>query len=465
MHPENTPAPDPTELQFAQIVRQNYGPQVPQWQAPPPRRSRWGRWLAILAGSVALICLAGVAVAIQVTPWMLSHRPIQAGPATPSVSAKPSPARSPVEGDPLSVRSAWALEKVRETLGRQRDALVAGDESAYFGTADAAMSRTDRDGLLREFRSLRAMQVADMRDEVDAAFERGTDTWSVDLKTTACFVTRECARGPALAKTIWRVRGGTATLVSWTPDEEIQPWQASELVAGAGQRTVVATTRAYAAKIPLLVQEAEKAAKVADRFARDGKPPARYVIYYAGKKEWQQWFGASPPDWSGGVAIDVGIDRYELMLNGDQLYRTELDDLLRHEMTHASTLPGKYVGRANWWLVEGIAEYAAMDGLPASAHSGDASARALIEGGTITGIEVTGPDHDSVDEEVHGRYAVAYLAMRCMGERFGEAKMVTFFHLVVHDFSSASQASSQVYGVEWASLRSECFGYVKQTLG
>jgi hypothetical protein len=451
------------ELQFAQIVRQSYGTQVPQWHAPPPRRSRWGRWLAILAGTVALICLAGVAVTLQVTPWMLNHRPIQA--AAPSASPKPSPARSPRDGDPLSVRSAWALERVRETLGRQRDALLAGDESAYFGAADAAMSKSDREGLLREFRSLRAMKVADLRDEVDAAFERGVDTWSIDLKSTACFVAKECAQGPALAKTIWRVRGGTATLVSWTPDQEIQPWQASELVAGSGERTVVATTKAYAAKLPLLVQEAEKAAKVADRFAREGKVPARYVIYYAGKKEWQQWFGANPPDWSGGVAIDVGIDRYELMLNADQLYRAAIDDLLRHEMTHASTLPGKRGGRSNWWLVEGIAEYALMDGLPASAHQGDASARELIQNGKITGIEVTGPDHDSVDEEVMGRYAVAYLGMRCMGERFGEAKMISFFHLVVHDFTPPSLASSQVYGVEWSSLSSECFGYVKQTLG
>jgi hypothetical protein len=435
---------------------------IPQWQTPPPRRPRPARWLAILAGAVAVLCLGGLAMAVEAAPWVLSHRPIRV--AAPSASVKPSPARSPRDGDPLSVRSAWATEKVREALGRQRDALLAGDEAAYLGATDKELSKADRDGLLREFHSLRAMKVADLRDEVGTAVERGTDTWSIELQSTACFVTKECANGPAPAKTVWRVQGGTATLVSWAPDREVQPWQASELVASAGQRTVVATTKAYAAKLPSLQQDAEKAAKVADRFARAGKVPSRYVIYYAGKNEWRQWFGANPPDWSGGIAVDVGTDRYELMLNADELYRTAIDDVLRHELTHASTLMGGR-SRSSWWLIEGIAEYAAMDGLPASTHQGDSSARALIANHTVTGIEVSGPDYDSVDEEVMGRYAIAFLGVRCLAERFGEAQMVTFFHSVVHDGVAFSQASTQVFGVGWSSLSGDCFSYAKQTLG
>lgn len=431
---------------------------------PAPRGPGWGRWVAIVAGSLAALCLGSVSLVAQVTPWAMSHRPVVAAPSA-SVSATPSPARSPRDGDPYSVRAAWAMEKVREALARQRVALLAGDEAGYLRGADPEMSKSERAGLVREFHSLRAMQVADVRDEVDAAFERGTDTWAVDLKSTACFVAKECARGPALAKTVWRVQGATATLVSWAPDHENQPWQVSELVASAGERTVVATTKAYAAKLPQLVQEAEKAAKVADRFVRDGKVPSRYVIYYAATAEWKQWFGANPPEWSGGIAVDVGTDRYDVMLNADQLYRTAIDDLLRHEMTHAATLPGKRGGRSLWWLVEGIAEYALMDGLPASAHQGDASARSLIASSKITDIEVTGPDYDSADEEVMGRYAVAYLGVRCMAERFGEAKMVEFFHQVVKDSTGLAKASSQVYGVEWTSLSADCFSYVRQTLG
>jgi hypothetical protein len=400
---------------------------------PKPRRSRGGIALAVIL-PVAL-CLG--AIQLVTSPWFLSHRPS---------------------------RVAAATQKVREALARQRDALLAGNESAYVGIADTEMEKTDHDGLQREFRSLRAMRVADVVDEVKVAFDRGAGTWAIDVRTTACFVIKECAKGPAIAKTVWRVKDGTATLISWVPDHESQPWQVSELVASFGERTVVATTKAYESKLPMLLQQAEKAAKVADRFAREGQVPGKYVIYYAGTAEWKQWFGASPADWTGGVAVGIGVDRYDLMLNGDEISGTEIDDLLRHEMTHASSLRGERV-RGYWWLVEGIAEYALMDGLPASEHLGDSSARALISDGTIADIEVTGPEDDSLDEVVAGRYAVAFLGVRCMAERFGEAKMIEFFHTVIHDAVIPSKASPQVYGIEWSSLSQECFGYVRQTLG
>ncbi len=449
------------ELQFAQIVQQTYRGEVPQWREPP-RKPRWGRWIGITIAVLTVLCLGSVALAGRMSPWLLSLRS-----ATPMVSASATPTsvRTPQPGDSQQVYAAWAVAKVRETLVRQRDALLAGDESSYLRAADPTMSKAVHDSIVREFHSLRAMQVADVRDEVGAPIKEGTDTWNINLRTTVCFVVKGCADGPALAETIWRVQEATATLVSWVPDHENQPWQVSELVASAGQRTVVATTKAYAAKLPMLVQEAEKAAKVADRFARDGKVPSRYVIYYAATAEWKQWFGANPPEWSGGIAIDVGKDRYDLMLNADQLYRTAIDDLLRHEMTHAATLPGEHSGRSQWWLVEGIAEYALMDGLPASSHQGAASARSLIDAGKITNVEVSGPEFDSADEEVMGRYAVAFLGVRCLAERFGEAKLVDFFHRVVQDQATLAMASTQVYGVDWTSLRGDCFGYVKQTLG
>lgn len=429
---------------------------------PEPRQPKWGRVVAIVLGCALALCLGSVALAGRLTPWLLSQRSVT---TLVSASAKPAPVRTPQPGDPQEVYAAWATAKVGETLGRQRDALLTGDEPAYLRTADSTMSKAVRESIVREFHSLRAMQVADLRDEVGAPIKEGTDTWNINVRTTVCFVTKDCANGPATAETTWRVVGATATLVSWVPDHENQPWQVSELVASAGARTVVATTKAYAAKLPMLVQEAEKAAKVADRFARDGKVPGRYVIYYAATSEWKEWFGANPPEWSGGIAIDVSKDRYELMLNADQLYRTAIDDLLRHEMTHAATLPGERTGRSQWWLVEGIAEYALMDGLPASEHQGDASARSLISGGKITDIEVSGPEYDSADEDVIGRYAVAFLGVRCLAERFGETKMVDFFHRVVQDQTTLTMASSQVFGQEWTSLRSDCFGYVKQTLG
>lgn len=471
MHPEEKPPPEQIDAQFAQIVQQSYGPVVPQWQqlpgypqmAPKPPR-RWGRWIALGVAVVVVMCLGATALTVAALPILL--RDNTGAQASPSTSPKPSPARSPQAGDPVSVREAWVVEKVREALDKQRAALLADNEPGYLAPLDPEMTKKDRDGLARQFRSLREMQVAQWTDDVTSASDRSNDKWSVMVVSSACFVKPVCANAGAAAQTVWRVAGATATLVSWTPDEQIHPWQASELVARAGERTIVATTKPYASRLPSLVAEAEKAAIIADRFARDGKTPARYVVYYAATPEWKQWFGWTPPDWSGGVAIDVSDDRYELVLNADYLHPSAVDDLLRHELTHASSLPGRYTNsRALWWLIEGIAELAEMEGSPASSHPGASEISKLIANGTVTGLDVTPPTSSADEEIVAARYGVAFLGVRCISERFGEEKLVQFFHRVVHDGIALSAAAPQILNMEWQPLNSECFSYVKETAG
>lgn len=410
------------------------------------------------------MCLGATALTVVALPILL--RDNAGTQASSSTSPKPSPARSPKDGDALSVRQAWVLEKVREVLDQQRAALLSGNEAGYLAVVDPEMTKKDRDGLVRQFRLLRAMQVAQWTDEPQQARDWSNDKWAIDITSSACFVKPVCANAGAGAKTEWRVKGAIATLVSWTPDTEIHPWQASELVARAGERTIVATTKPYASRLPSLVAEAEKAAVIADRFARDGKTPARYVVYYAATPEWKQWFGWTPPDWSGGVAIDVSDDRYELVLNADYLHPSAVDDLLRHELTHASSLPGRYTNsRALWWLIEGIAELAEMEGSPASSHPGASEIAKLIANGTVTSLDVPPPTSSAEEEIVAARYGVAFLGVRCISERFGEEKLVQFFHRVVHDGIALSVAAPQILQMEWQPLNSECFGYVRETAG
>ena len=223
----------------------------------------------------------------------------------------------------------------------------------------------------------------------------------------------------------------------------------------------MATTKAQAAKLPSLLAEAEKAALVADRFARDGKPPSRYVIYWAPSREWELWFDWQPPEWSGGAAIEVSEDRYELVLNADGLHQSAIDDLLRHELTHAASLPGRSTGgKELWWLIEGIAEIGEMEGSPISDHPGIDDVAAIAK--DADGLEVTGPTDTAADEAVSGRYAFAFLAARCVSERFGEPKLVEFFHAVVHDRRVAAQAAPEVLDVAWPQLQQECLTYIKQ---
>ena len=209
---------------------------------------------------------------------------------------------------------------------------------------------------------------------------------------------------------------------------------------------------------------ADESAKVADRFAR-AKPPTRYIIYYAGSAEWKTWFLTKPPDWSAGVAVDVSDDRYEVVLNAE-----EMDELmplyLRHELTHASSMPGRVSsGDKYWYLMEGIAELGALDGAPAREHPGLRGVPAALAASGAKGFRLEAPGADADEMVVDGSYAVAFLAARCMAERFGEKKFVEFFHAVLHDDVPEEKASEDAFGMEWGSLSRDCLDYVRSAAG
>ncbi|WP_203912473.1 hypothetical protein [Rhizocola hellebori] len=407
-----------------------------------------------------VFCAGLVGLAVLVANVLEDKPPVSA-----RSSGTPGPARSPREGDPISVYQDWVREKVGETLARQRESLLSGDEAGYLSVLDAQAAKADRDRLAVQFKSLRAMKVADWHDKPSNPIRKDGDLWRIELDSSPCFVTDGCADASALADTVWRVVGATATLVEWAPDDkEPHPWQTSELVAQAGQRTIVATVKSQAGKLPSVLVQAEKAALVADRFARDGKPPSRYVIYWAPKKEWERWFDWNPPEWSGGAAIEVSTDRYELVLNADGLDPSAVDDLLRHELTHAASLPGRIAGgKELWWLTEGIAEIGEMEGSPVSAHSGIQDVAAIAK--DSDGLEVTGPSDNAANKAVSGLYAFAFLGARCISERFGEPKLVEFFHAVVHDRRVASQAAPEVLDISWPDLQRDCLAYIRQAAG
>jgi hypothetical protein len=419
--------------------------------------------VALGAGALALCCALPAVVAIIALPGLLKDKPSSLFAASPSAT----PARSPLPNDPVSVRQAWVRERIVEALNKQGAALLAGDEAAYLSGVGAKATAA-HNGLLVQYRSLRAMEVKGWRYEVvvDPLETSSTGQYRAEVSSFACFVTTPCADAAAQAKTLWQIEGGGATLIEWTPatkNSSPHPWQVSELLAKSGERTVVATTKAYAGKLPSLLIEAEKAALVADRFARGDKVPSRYVVYYAGPKEWKQWFSWDPPTWSAGVAIDVSDDRYELVLNGATLHPAFIDDLLRHELTHSASLPGRYRNSDDlWWLIEGIAEVAEMEGTPVSKYPSLDDVGRLVKSWPRN-VDIQAPEADTAEWLVGAKYGVAFLALRHLAERYGEQKMVEFFHTVVHDGKTVAQASLIVFGEEWSKLRSECADYVERT--
>jgi hypothetical protein len=386
---------------------------------------------------MAVVCLVGLAFAASVLNALPRDR--QTGPPT---------------------ESELVAEKVRAALSKQRAALLAGDEPGYLSVLDDSIDAADREALGRQFRSLRAMKVVDWSDQVMTSTDLpGSDLWDVDVLSSACFVVSPCAEGQASANTKWRVSGELVTLADWDAGRHPHPWQASELIAQVGQRVVVATTKEHQSRLAEVLRQAEEAAKVADRYARQ-RPPTRYVVYFAGSKEWKTWFLTKPPDWSAGVAVDVSDDRYEVVLNAE-----EMDDLmplyLRHELTHASSMPGRVPsGEKYWYLMEGIAELGALDGAPAREHPGLRSVDAALAA-SDDGFRLEAPGADADERVVDGSYAVAFLAARCLAERFGEPRFVDFFHAVVHEDDGEEKASEEVFGAEWADVRRDCLDYVR----
>ncbi|MBV1849920.1 hypothetical protein [Catellatospora tritici] len=433
--------------------------QWPGAPVPPPPRKKRGKLIAILAVVLVLVCLgAGTAVVIGV-PWLVKQ-------ADGDPSASPSGVRSPKPGDPVSVAQAWADDKIRKTLAKQDAALLKGDEAEYLSMVDPAATAA-YETLQRQFRSLRAMKVSSMVDKADRAAPVVTTDgeWRAEVTTQTCFVVTPCEDAEAKSGTRWRIENDQAVVVEWTPrtgNPSPHPWQVSELVARTGNRTVVATTKTYAAKLPTLLREAEKAALVADRFVRADHKPSQYIVYYAGKREWKSWFDWGPPDWAGGVAIDVSDDRYELVLNADVLQPSFLDNILRHELTHASSLPGRYTDRDDlWWLVEGIAEVAEMSGLPVKQYEGLPDVKKYLK--TWDGnVEVDPPGDKTAEWIVGARYGVGFLALRHVSEKYGEKKLVEFFHAVVHDHETFENAAKKVLGTSWSALEKECAEYIKR---
>lgn len=428
----------------------------------PPAR-RWPLWLGLglvvglLLCSVPLVLVVNLLGKLPGVPARLS------GPA-----ASPTPARSPLPGDPPAVTEAWLGERIAELLDQQAAALLRGDERGFLAVADpAAPAAAD---LKRQFRVLRAMRVTAWHPEIrdhPVRMDGGRGEWRVLVTYEHCFVVPACKTSPVTVGTRWVDSGSKLRLVAVEPSMSMRdgprPWEVSDLTVAVGKRTLVATTAAYRSRLPDLLKQAEQAALVADHYAVDGTPPDRYRIFYAGPAEWKRWYGGGRPAWTGGYAVAVGGDHYDLVLNAADLHRTLVDDLLRHEMTHASSLPGKgYARGGNWWLVEGVAEYAAAGGWPVSRYEGLDNLRRLVGGRGWNGrLDTLEPAKDAADWEVGGRYGVGYLALRHLVDRFGEDRMLVFFKTVVHDGRPVEEASREAFGEDWSALQDDCVSYAR----
>ncbi|MGR6322331.1 hypothetical protein Q2K19_13965 [Micromonospora soli] len=420
--------------------------------APPRGRRRRPLWIAIALVLVLVAC--GV-------PGVLLLGLV--GDAV----GRPAAGRA---DDPAAATARRLGQRMTAQLDRQAAALLGGDRTGFLAVADPAA----RPALTRRYAALRALRVTVWRPAADGlptAVDGRPGEWRLPVRVGYCFVVPGCTPSTVAIGTRWRLAGEeeprlVAVEESAARPAGARPWEVSDLAVAVGKRTLVATTPTLRGKLPGLLVQAEAAARVADRYAVGTAPPDRYLVFYAGRAEWQRWYGGGRPKWTAGYAVGVGGGHHDVVLNAQSLSPAGVDDLLRHELTHAASLPDRgYADRSSWWLVEGLAEYAGADGQPVGRYEGLAEVRKLLHGGWAGRLDALAPADDAADDRVGGAYGVGYLAVRHLVDRYGEQRVLDFFRVVVHERRPVAAAAEEVFGDPWPALHDDCVGYVRAVAG
>lgn len=446
---DDRPAPDDAP----EVVAAPVGP-LPSAVGGGPAARRIRPPGAVLA-AVVLLLACGL-------PAALVAGLVRAGdPPAPRASAAAS-------DDPATVAARRLGERMTAELARQSAALLGGDRAGFLAVAEP-VAHPD---LRRRYAALRALRVTAW--EADATglptpVDGRPGEWRLLVEFRYCFVAPGCRTSRVLTGTRWR-EGERPRLLAVEPSRSAgtgtRPWEVSELAVAVGARTLVATTPALRKELPGLLAQAEAAARIADTYAVGGRASDRYRIFHAGRGEWQRWYGGGRPKWTGGYAVTVGGGHHEVVLNAEGLVAGGVDDLLRHELTHAASLPERgYPGRDTWWLVEGLAEYAGADGEPIDRYAGLDEVRGLLGGGWDGRLDSLSPADDAPADRVGGSYGISYLAVRHLVDRFGPERLRAFFAAVVHERTPVAEAAERVLGDPWPALHAECVAYVRAVVG
>ncbi|MFS8477491.1 MAG: hypothetical protein FWJ93_00700 [Micromonosporaceae bacterium] len=429
--------------------------------------------LAVLGTALIVLCGTSVVLLSQYTSTLSSTD--RAGSGGLAASPTPTGPHSPQPGDPPRVHAAWVRAQIDKVLEGQADALLRGDEQGFLAVA-AADDATVREELTRRYRSLTALQVARWTSVVAAPPRQETSAdgrteWVARLSLRHCFAVPTCSESDLRVESRWVERDGRPYLVSLQTSGASQngprPWEVADLRVAAGQRAVVATTAKYASRLPGLLREAERAAAVADKYVI-GAPPDRYYVYFAGAEEWKQWYSGNLPKWAAGFAVPVSARDIEVVLNAAQTPSSFIDDIMRHELTHVAALRGARDKGNKWWLIEGLAEHAELHGQAVRQHDAvsTGAVRRFIRSGKWDGaVTVTEPGSNASAEEAAARYGIAFLAVRRLVDRYGEAKVLSFVEAVVHDDKAPEVAAPEVFGVAWAAVQADCVSYIRSTAG
>ena len=384
----------------------------------------------------------------------------------PTPTPPPAPAVVTRPGDRSADRARELHRLMNLVVGDQAKAVLAKDEAAFLGPAAVPAAKS---ALQRRYRNLVALHVSRLELAADwPVVDAATGRWKSGLRYQFCFVAPACSPDNVTEPAVWEDTDAGPRLVSLAlpkPSDDdwfgyVQPWEVSDLQVLVGTRSVVATTSALKGRLPGLLAEAEKAAAVADSYATGTKPDV-YRVYLAGSKEWRTWHGGSVASWAAGVTRPISNTHNDVVVNNSSAPSGYLDDLLRHEMTHAATIHGQHWWQDNWWLLEGIAELAEHpDALTAT--QGSAETRRYIRNSWKRTLPGEDPPAKASLSTVAAQYGIAYLAVKRLDSRFGREKLLDFYDRVTEQGKDKGDASSAVFGLTWVEVETDLIKTIAQ---
>ena len=361
-----------------------------------------------------------------------------------------------------ATRLHHAERTIRATLDRQGAALLHGDEAAWLSAVDPALTSQ----MTWLYANLRGLQVSGWIPRARKVTRKVKDgpAWTAEVQIRICFAAPTCTRtaetfvplGDVIsARTRWSVAGDRAVLMAFdqfSADGSV-PWKQEPLDFAIGKRVVVAAPRGQPDTRPAeWLPAAERAAAVADRYALSDPRPGRYFLFLAGEKEWNDAVGT---DREAAAFVDRTSESTAFAIVDATDFGTDFTDetLLRHELGHIATLLGT-LDNQDEWAIEGMAEYIAYAGTPVKAYDLIGDARWQVSHTGWTGrLDL---EWSTAPEERHGFYAMGFLAMRCLGETYGEPRLLAFFSEVVRKGEEPGTAAMSALGVPWEEAEATC---------
>lgn len=419
------------------------------------RRAR----LATLLSIALVLAVGGIAIAVFPSrPAAMVH----AGELSPSPS--PSPTVSTKAGETGLSRAMDLHTLVNALLDKSEKALMAGDLDGFLKPATQDASR---DELSRRFRNLLALKVTQFNYAASVPLhDAGSGQWTTRVQVVFCFVVTTCGGEQVEETMVWADRESGPELVSVAAPKDVkswfgsaQPWELSDLHVLQQDRVLVATTARLAPRLPQLLREALEAATVADTFITAGRKPTIYRVYLADTADWKVWYDGDPPKWSAGYATPTGAYQSDIVINNAKVRTSDYNEILRHEMTHVSTVRGLHTWKDNWWLIEGIADLASGQQYSGSVWASET--RSYVRGKWDKKLPLERPASDASDSEARARYGVAYLAIRAIDEKYGRDKLLEFFTVTVVTGKPARAAAELSLGTTWDELQTYCVNYIR----